>query len=213
LKAVDALQNEVAWGRLRHERMLSGETAAFEEICDRYYDSIVMHVKRTANKYGEITPDDGMIADAVTTALVNYRQKPKAFNPSKASLLTYLKMSAAGDYLNMVAKRTRERQRFVEKDEEFWKRESDADARGFEDRVILDHGNSLADKLTKHCVTNDEDRLIFEMLVDRVRDSKTCLSMLNWPESPENIERLRRAKERVDKCIKRAGRRLRLEDE
>jgi DNA-directed RNA polymerase specialized sigma24 family protein len=189
-----------------------GESSAFEEICDRYYDNLITHVLYTARKYGELRPEEGLVVDAVTTALVNYRSRPAGFKPEKASLLTYLKMSAAGDYLNLVAKRRRAHQHVVEKDEEFWNRRAEGDEGEYESLESLEPGNSLAQQVMNHCVKSDEDRLVFEMVVDKIRDTKTCLEMLDWPPGSESTDRLRKAKERIDKCIKRAGQRLHVEE-
>jgi hypothetical protein len=135
------------------------------------------------------------------------------FLSHKSSLLTYLKMSAWGDYRNLVDKRKRAQQHLVEIDEEAWNRREDVEAGSFEERVALEQGNSLAERLLRQCATSDDDRLVFEMLVEKVRDTETCLQMLGWSSGPESTERLRRAKDRIDKCIKRTGRRIYSEEE
>jgi hypothetical protein len=206
------LEDEVAWGRIRHERTLMGESTAFHEICERYLDSLMTHVWHMARRKGESNPFEGMITDAVTTALFNYRANPKSFNPERSALLTFLKMSSWGDYRNLVDKRAREQRRFVEIGDDDWNRRVDAGARGFEKPAEVDLGNALADRLMKQCAKNDDDRLVFEMLVDKIRDTETCLKMLNWPSGAEGTERLRNAKDRIDKCIKRAGRKLAAEE-
>ena len=59
------------------------------------------------------TVDDILVQDAVTDALLAYVQEPTKYDPTKSGLLSYLSMSAYGDYLNMVAREQRRAKRQV----------------------------------------------------------------------------------------------------
>ena len=62
--------------------------------------------------------DAERVRDFAVDSIVNYVEKPCKYNPSKASLLTYLRMDAHRDLLNDYERRKRERNRREDSDVE-----------------------------------------------------------------------------------------------
>ena len=92
-----------------HQRLVEGDPLAPSELVETFSEELVRRVRARA----QITDDDFLVCDAVTDALLAYAQQPTKYNPAKSGLLTYLTMSAHGDYLNMLARERRREKREV----------------------------------------------------------------------------------------------------
>ncbi len=78
-----------------HDRLLAGDPTAFAQIAERYLSPLVARLRR---KFPASDPD--LIDHAVMDALLNYRDRPTQFDPTRRTLGGYLLMSARGDLLN-----------------------------------------------------------------------------------------------------------------
>jgi len=85
-----------------HQRLLSGDKTASAEIAEAFIDRLV---KQLQFKYRQT--DEQEIADAATTALMDYLEHPHKYKPELRSLYGYLKMAAEGDMNNALAKQKR----------------------------------------------------------------------------------------------------------
>jgi DNA-directed RNA polymerase specialized sigma24 family protein len=197
-------KDERAFGRLLHEQLLRAEPDAASAIYIAYRDRVAAHLRFKARGYGERTPDEEMINDAVTEAFAKYFERPATFDPEQKSLFGYLKMSALGDYKNLIEKRKRRPVLSVGIEDKVWNKLADDDSSSVEDDVTNDDGSEFVVKLRSQCVKSNEDRVIYELLLDRIRDTNSCLEALGWPQGAESTERLRNAKERIIKCLRRA---------
>jgi DNA-directed RNA polymerase specialized sigma24 family protein len=209
---MDSGDDESAIGRAFHERLLMEDADVSIEIYLRYREKLHNYVRASARGHGERDPDDDLIYDAVHEALTNYLVRPSTYKPEKRLLFGYLKMSAWNDYVNIVQKRDRQPQIVVGIDEEYWNNVADEGTGSPEEQTEDDADGSITQKLKAQCVKSDEDQIVFELLRDNVRDSKTCLLALGWPPGPESTERLRNAKERIMKCLRRAYSRVKGEE-
>ncbi len=197
-------RDDRATGKSLHEQLLRGDPDAASAIYIAYRDRVSAHIRAQARANGEHLPDEDMVIDAATEAFAKYFDKPEKFNPDLKSLLGYLNMSALSDFLNLVDKRKRRPQLRVGIEDEVWNKYADDDAQSFEDEVIDQDDSELVRKLRSQCVRTDEDRIIYELLLDKVRETSKCLEALGWPEGAESTERLRNAKDRIKKCLQRA---------
>jgi hypothetical protein len=202
-----------AIGRLLHELVVRQDPDARNAVYLEYRDRLCAEVRAKARANEGRIPDEDLIHDAVSEAIIQYLVKPESFKPQMRSLVGYLGMSAWKDYLNLVDKRKRRPQTGVGIDEEFWNKIPD-DAQSIEDEVATedDEASELVRKLKDQCVKSAEDQIIYGLLIDRVRETDNCLQALGWEPGNENTERLRNAKERIIKCLRRAHSRFVKED-
>lgn len=94
---------------LLHQRLLGGtDPTATEEAASRYLPLIEKHVAvRAWNIYH--TNDRELIWDASVDAVFDYVRNPQKFDPSKSSVLGYLKRAAERDLINAFKKYRRQR--------------------------------------------------------------------------------------------------------
>ena len=79
-----------------HERLLGRDPVAPAELANAH---LVPLSKRLKVRFPNL-PDETLIWDAVTDAVLGYAQNPERFDPSKSPLAAYLWMAARGDLLN-----------------------------------------------------------------------------------------------------------------
>lgn len=83
-----------------HSRLLEGDITVTAEIANAY---LVALVEILSKKFPQLD-NPHLIPTAVEDALLNYFDRPEQFNPQKGiSLFAYLRMSANGDLLNLLA--------------------------------------------------------------------------------------------------------------
>ncbi len=90
-----------------HQRLLGGDKIASAEIAEAFIDRLVKHL---TFKYHQT--DEQEIADAATTALMDYLEHPHKYKPDLRTLYGYLKMAAEGDMNNALAKQKRRNNHF-----------------------------------------------------------------------------------------------------
>jgi DNA-directed RNA polymerase specialized sigma24 family protein len=196
-------RDERAIGRFLHEQLLRQDPDVKSLIYIEYRDRLRAGVSAKARANGERSPDDEMVMDAVVEAITTYLVRPAIFDPEKKSLLGFLYMSAWFDYVNLVDKRKRRVSTIVGIDDEVWNRFKDDDAQSFEDDVADEDDSELVRRLKDHCVKTTEDRIIYGLIVDRIRETDRGLAALGWIPGADSTERLRNAKERIVKCLRR----------
>lgn len=94
-----------------HHRLIGGDPTASADLFDLYLAPIILFLGQVYPSLKQADPE--LLWDAATEALLNYSQKPTAFDPSRRSLEGYLKMAARGDLLNMVSKEKRRHSKIV----------------------------------------------------------------------------------------------------
>ncbi len=197
--------DEAAIGRLLHTRLLAGDRTAYDEIFQRYQARIFRHTAIKANPHERYPWKPELAEDAVSIALTDYFLRPEKFDPTKSSLLTYLRDAAYKDYLNESAKEARHqrrRERDVENEEEDWKEIVDA-ALSVEELAELSAGNARAEALMREVCRTEEDLVLLKQIVERERDASICIAELGWPPGADSVRRLYREKDRMTKLLRR----------
>jgi hypothetical protein len=87
------------------ERLLARDPLAWSDLCTTFLDPLIAWLGRR-NRYAD--PD--LLAEAAENALLGLAKNPHTYNPRRASLEGYLRLSARGDLLNLL-QRERRRQR------------------------------------------------------------------------------------------------------
>lgn len=82
-----------------HRRLVDGDPMACTELYDRYTDGLVEDL--ALQYHGIAAYDWDLVSSAVTDAILDYIAHPTKYKPSGRDLKGYLRMSAAGDLLNL----------------------------------------------------------------------------------------------------------------
>ena len=193
--------------RALHERLVAGDPTASGEIIDQFLTPLIDELSRLGKYRALHRRDASFIWDAVTDALFNYVEAPQAYNPEKASLQYYLRMSAEGDLKNQLAKHTRKEApkeslgSYVELGQEPWNREVGALP---EEQHLVD-----ADlwRRIEALIPDEQDRAVVRLLLDRERDTGVFAQVLDLGDLPveEQRQEVKRVKDRLKAKLKRAG--------
>ena len=86
-----------------HDRLLAGELTAPAEIADKYLAGIVRYLQQ---KHPNLS-DPHLAETAAIDAMLSYLRRPQQYDPTKASLDRYLRLSARGDLRNLIDQQRR----------------------------------------------------------------------------------------------------------
>jgi RNA polymerase sigma-70 factor (ECF subfamily) len=191
------------WWKTIHRRILGGDKVAPAELAEEVLPLLERHVRASQK-----TRDADMIADAAVDAVMAYVKKPKNYDPSKRSLLGYLRMAAMGDLLNRRAKEGRRRDRApggmahaVELDVSSGKKSVDF-PQTTDDCVDPTHARVMA------LFNTEQDRLMAGMIIDSERSTAKFAAVLGITGRPIEEQRdiVKKHKDRLKKVLRRRGR-------
>jgi DNA-directed RNA polymerase specialized sigma24 family protein len=179
-------------------RLAAGDPVAPSDFAAAYLDPLVAFLRAT-----NPSADDHAVQDAAEDAIVSLCKNPAQFDPARGELAAYLKMSAAGDLKNLLA-----REKKHHRNRESWDSvELDAAARnsgddGADDLPSFDHP-ALATVIA--AFTADERR-VFELIRAGERRNEVfaaALGLTHLTEVEWEAEVLR-IKDRIKRRLKRA---------
>ena len=191
-----------------HQRLVEGDPLAPSELVESFMGELVNRLSGRLRK----TVDDVLVQDAVTDALLAYVQEPTKYDPTKSRLLSYLSMSAYGDYLNMVAREQRRTRRQVpiENVEQrleagnYW-------VEDVEETVLRKLGTLTDEERSQIRMTiieqfpDPQDRKLLSLLLDGERNTAAYSTVLGIQES-DPVEQRRIVKRNKDRLTKRLER-------
>jgi hypothetical protein len=93
------------------ERLLARDPLAPSDLCAAYLDPLIDWLSRQRK-----SADPDLVAEAAERALLSLISNPRTYDPRRGGLEGYLRLSARGDLLNLLAKEWRYRARTVELD-------------------------------------------------------------------------------------------------
>jgi RNA polymerase sigma-70 factor (ECF subfamily) len=191
--------SSLPWWTDIHKRLIGHDNVAPAQLAEVALPLLEGHLHASYPK----VRDAEMIADAAVDAVVAYVKDPAKFDPSKRSLLGYLKMAAVGDLLNRIAKEGRRRDR----------------AKGEGDRVELDQ---LAGKESVGAVDETEspaqtidtlfpserDRRMASLVIEGERSTAKFAAVLGITGRSIEDQRIivKKHKDRIKKVLQRRGR-------
>ena len=200
-----------------HERLLARDPTAPDEAANRFLLPVTERLLRARPD----VRDEQLVAQAAIDAIFSYVQRPQQFDPARATLERYLRMSAGRDLDNALAKERRHSLRAVSLDDDpppsvelslAQRNES------VEDRVIerievtlppgLDRAQAL--RLIMQAFPEPSDRRLLQLRLDGVRRTEPYAAALGLSDRPVAEQRLaaKRAKDRIDKRLERLRARL-----
>ncbi len=180
-----------------HDRLIGGSRTVSRDLFLSALGPIKGYLLKAYPGLGE---DDAH--DLATDAILAYLQAPEQFDPTMASLWTYLCMAAGTDAVDLIRKRTRQRAGL-----ESAKRDVElgvADANDLADmehlidaeRVMRAHGDRLA--------TNEPERRILKLLLEGEKSTEAYAGALGLdPRQPATVTLVKQAKDRLLLRIRR----------
>jgi hypothetical protein len=148
--------------------------------------------------------------EAAADALLEYLADPSKYDPSKANLLTFLKVAADRDMMNLLAKQGRREGKIETKDPvELYEYDGNKDVGTSHDPVVQEVAEDAAVKeLDVFIRTNFEDPIDRELallVLDDVRETVEYVSVLGIDDLDELSQRaeVKRHKDRIKVKLKR----------
>ena len=191
-----------------HQRLVEADPLAPSELVETLMVELVKRLSGRVRK----TLDDILVQDAVTDALLAYVQEPTKYDPAKSGLVSYLSMSAYGDYLNMVAREQRRVKRQVPI--EIVEQRLEAGNYWIEDveETVLRNLGTLNDEERSQIqmkiieqFPDPRDRQLLRLLLDGERKTAAYSTVLGIQESDPAEQRriVKRNKDRLTKRLER----------
>lgn len=186
-----------------HSRMLDpGDPTAFVALAEWIYGDLLRKTRLLAGR----NADPALVEEAVGSALLEYLDDPRRYDPNKSSLLDYLRMAAYRDYLNAVDKEKRRAALSLSHDDG---RERDIvdDTQAIHQLVQRIDMESLFQEIAV-AFDDPTDRQIVGLLLDGERNYAfyaQALDITHLPDEEQNAQ-VKRVKDRVAKRLRRIGR-------
>lgn len=192
-------------GLVLHQRLLAGDVTASAEIADTYLPELVTYMEGR----NPAVDDPHLPAQAAIDALYNYLQRPEQYNPEKATLDAYLRMSAQGDLLNALEKQAREHRR------QGGEQAVELDAPGAEYQIEASTGLTVEEQVDSRIspvwpkiealIPDPVDLEIVRLMMEKVRKTSAFASILGITHlsSEEQEQQVKRHKDRLKKRLKR----------
>jgi hypothetical protein len=132
-----------------HRRLLAGDPTAPSELAEAVFDELRSWLRRSMPKIR----DPHLYEQAAADAILSYGERPGSFNPVRATLTNYLRMSARGDLLNALTRESRFLQRQIL----------------FSERVEDDElsGNTVEEPFRRYDGRNEEEAALVMLLDGR----------------------------------------------
>ncbi len=180
-------------GLALHRALLDGDPVAPTLLIETYQDYLVDRLRANAPWASE---DDCLAA--ADEALFNLVRAPEAFDPARGPLGPYLGRSARRDLLNLQAREARHHRLRI----------ALADV---EDRPDAGNyfGEGPAEELDRLAgLLSDKEQQVFDLMRAGVRETEAYVLVLGLTDLPpaEQARAVKRAKERIVKRLRRAGR-------
>ena len=185
-----------------HDRLLSDDPVATEEIFTIAAPELERHLRlRFPSLAVGVDPDIYM--SAVFDALTDYFKNPGNYDPARSGLMTYLRMAARGDMLNLLAKEKRHANGRVSlEDVEF--RQSDGN--DISERVAEEIDGQREVEDLKQVMT-PEEWAVFSLTMEGERSTEVAAEAMGIGHlaSAEQAREVKRVKDRIKKRIQRRG--------
>lgn len=196
-----------------HARLITPDAKAQQEISVAYFPALCAWLEKA---FPRVDPHDRQTA--AENAIVTYFVSPNRFDPTKLrDLGAYLRMSARGDLLNLLARERRSWSRHPLRVP--WVDVENGERRG---NILREDGAPLAALLRRDDADRrqaflergrdslrPEDRAVFDLMLDGERDTAPYARALGLESLPfaEQQRRVKQAKDRVMKRLQRGGHR------
>jgi RNA polymerase sigma-70 factor (ECF subfamily) len=199
-----------------NERLLAGDPIAPAEAVDQFLEPLMRALLGRRQR----GPDTHEIESAAIEALLSYVQRPEQYRPERASLFSFLRMSAGRDLANLSAKERRHTKRAQSLDDRTPAVELRLVDRNtsVEDEVLAEFGPELPNGMSRDEalrliageVPDARDRRLLALVVDGERSTRAYAEVLEITHLPpaEQEREVKRHKDRLKKRLVRLRARL-----
>jgi RNA polymerase sigma-70 factor (ECF subfamily) len=174
-----------------HDRLIGGSRTASRDLFLTALGPIKGYLLKTHAALGE---DDAH--DVATDAILAYLQAPARFHPRKASLWTYLCMTAGSDAVDWIRKRSRQRAGL-----ENAKRDVELRVAEANDTTDMEHSIEALQILRAHgerLATNEPERRVLALLLESEKSTEAFADALGLdPREPQTVTLVKQAKDRL----------------
>jgi hypothetical protein len=189
-----------------HQRLLAqDDPTAFAELAEWLYVPLVQATRMRAGAGA----DPALVEEAVGQALLDYNEAPERYDPTRATLQSYLTMVAYRDYQNARAKESRRTSHQVSMADQLISEQGGMADQSIEAFLAHTHTEELW-KAVEAAFPDPVERQIVELLIDRVRAPEPYAQLLGISDLPdsERQRQIKRVKDRITKRLRRLGENL-----
>ena len=185
-----------------HQRILArDDPIAFAALADWLYNPLVQDVRKRAG----LNADPVLVEEAVGEALLNYHDAPEKYNPSRASLRSYLAMAAYRDFQNARAKEDRLAEHQISIFDPAF---HEGDRVGSQETVeAIEHELQVEElwKLIDEIFPDPTERRIVTLILNKVRSPEPYAQALGLGDLPndERLRQIRLVKYRITRRLHR----------
>ncbi len=182
-----------------HQRILArDDPIAFAAFAEFFYDSLVQDVRRRAGSHA----DPMLVEEAVGEALLDYHDSPARYDPTRASLQSYLAMAAHRDFQNASAKEHRVSGRQVSLFDPAFREQ---DVVGYQETIDSQVQEEELWQRIDEIFPDPIERRIVTLILNKTRSPEPYAQVLGLCDLPndERIREVRRVKYRITKRLRR----------
>ncbi len=192
-----------------HRRLVDGDPTAPADLAEELLPGLLGRLRRRFPNLAQ----DTILYDAVIDAVLSYTERPGQFDPSKASLVGYLTMSAKGDVLNALERNKKRGAREVSLEvvEDSPKARKTLSKHGLvasaDDLVLARFESERLAEDIRAAARSPEDSRVLHLLVDGERRTERFASVLGVEhlELAEQKRIVKQVKDRLKKRLERMG--------
>lgn len=190
-----------------HSRLVAGsDPTALPELADWLYEDLVRETARRAGPQADAV----LVEEAVGQALLDYGDRPQAYDPERSALRDYLAWAAYRDYQNARNKEARWQKPLVSLITQAGTPRELADPQQDLERLHTRLSVQAVWTRIRAAFPDPTELGIIRLLAAGIRSPEPycqVLGMMNLPE-PERNRQVKRAKDRIAKRLRRLGEQL-----
>lgn len=187
-----------------HQRICArGDPTAFAEFAEWFYAPLVQDVRSRSGA----NADPALIEEAVAEALLDYHDAPERYDPSRASLRSYLVMAAYRDFQNAQARERRVTRQQISLFDPALQEQDVMGSPGTAEEVESQLRVEELWQLINEIFPDPTERRIVTLIINKVRSPEPYVSVLGLSDLP-NEERLRQIRLVRYRLIRRLRRRM-----
>lgn len=187
-----------------HQRILArDDPIAFAALAEWLYSPLVEDVYRRSGA----NADAALVEEAVGEALLDYHDAPERYDPSRASLRSYLVMAAYRDFQNAQARERRVTSHQISLFDPTLQEQDVVGSQGAAEEVESQLHVEELWQLINEIFPDPTERRIVTLIINKVRSPEPYVSVLGLSGLP-NEERLRQIRLVKYRIIRRLRRRM-----
>ncbi len=185
-----------------HQRILArDDPIAFAALAEWLYSPLVEDVYRRSGT----NADAALVEEAVGEALLDYHDAPERYDPSRASLRSYLVMAAYRDFQNAQAREHRVKRHQVSLFDPALAEQDVVGSQGTAEEVESQLHVEELWQLINEIFPDPTERRIVTLIINKVRSPEPYVSVLGLSDLPneERLRQIRLVKYRITRRLRR----------